>query len=421
MTSVHDKFFQLLQLAIGSSSEPPKIEKGEWNAIYEIAKKQSLVALLFDGIQKMSDVTKTQGGSPEMDVDLLMTWMGKSKQTEKRNRRLDEAVGKASAWFEKKGVCSCLLKGQGNALMYPCPGHRTPGDIDIWVSGEPSEVIRFVHAVAPKEKASYHHIDFPAIDGIPVEVHYRPCYLQNPLHNYRLQRFFTKSADRQFSHFVDIGGNQVAIPTPKFNAVFQLAHIYNHLFQEGIGLRQIIDYYYVMTNTEGLSNTDDSILTTNSTNSTNAGGANTDGDLSNTNCTNLTNAGGANTDDSILTTNCTNNTNIAALQLDLKRLGLWRFAGAVMWVLHEALGLPASRMIAPMDEKRGRLLLDEILSGGNFGQYSSQQHFERGTLAHNVQRLRRDLRLVRLYPAEALAEPFFRAWHFFWRLGNRAL
>ncbi len=90
-----------------------------------------------------------------------------------------------------------------------------------------------------------------------------------------------------------------------------------------------------------------------------------------------------------------------------------------MWVLHEVLGLSEDKMIAPMDEKRGRLLLDEILDGGNFGQYSGQQHFGRGTIGHNVQRLRRDWRLVRFYPSEALAEPFFRMWHFFWRFSRR--
>ena len=84
------------------------------------------------------------------------------------------------------------------------------------------------------------------------------------------------------------------------------------------------------------------------------------------------------------------------VQRELKYLGLWKFAGAMMYVLHEALGLSEEKMIAPMDEKRGKLLLAEILNGGNFG-----QHF------------------VRFYPAEALSEPIFRTWHFFWRMKNK--
>ena len=366
--NMSDKFFQLLRLAIGSSDVIPHIEKEEWKEIFEIARKQSLLGVIFDGIQKMSDVAKIKGESMEMDVDLLMRWMGKCKQIEKRNHQVDEAAVKVSAWFRKKGFRTCILKGQGNALMYPHPGHRTPGDIDLWVSGKPSEVIRFVHSIAPNEKASYHHIDFPAFDGVPVEVHYRPCYLHNALHNHRLQLFFLRQAHEQFSHGVEIGGRAVAVPTVAFNIVYQLVHIYNHLFQEGIGLRQIVDYYFVVEKWHA--------------------------------------AGVCATDK-------------AALEGTLRHLGLWRFARAMMYVLHEALGLLEAKLIAPMDARRGQMLLEDIMRGGNFGQHDGRRTFGRGAVGHNLQRLSRDCRLMWHYPTEALSEPVFRTWHFLWRLGHR--
>ncbi len=378
MTNIQDQFFQLLRLGLGVSDSIPCIKGAEWSEIYEIAKKQSLLGIVFDGVQKMSDAAKKKGTSVEMNVNLLMTWMGMCKQIEKRNIQLNEAVGKVSEWFKKKGFRSCILKGQGNALMYSNPLHRTPGDIDIWVSGKPSEVIRFVHSIAPNEKASYHHIDFSAINGIPVEVHYRPCYVQNPLHNHRLQKFFIENADEQFFHVVDIDERQVAIPTTTFNTIYQLVHIYNHLFQEGIGLRQVVDYYFVIHN-----------------------------------------AGGAENTNGIFLSNTERTKDTEAWQKELKHLGLWKFAGAVMYVLHEVLGLDESKMIAPMDEKRGKLLLDEILEGGNFGQYDERYSFGKGAFGHNMQRLYRDMRLVWYYPAEALSEPIFRVWHFFWRLSHR--
>ncbi len=365
MIDIYNKFFQLLRLAIGSSNDIPLILKEEWKSIYEIAQKQSLMGVIFDGIRKMSDATKASGDSMEMDINLLMNWMGLCRQIEKCNHQLDEAVGTVTDWFEKKGFRSCILKGQGNALMYPCPAHRTPGDIDIWVSGKPSEVILFVHSIAPKEKASYHHIDFPAINGIPVEVHYRPCYLQNPLFNHRLQQWFSRKADKQFLHKVRIEDEEVAIPTARFNVIYQLVHIYNHLFQEGIGLRQMVDYYFVLVN-------NDEVLVIRDT-----------------------------------------------LQRELKYLGLWKFAGAMMYVLHKVLGLSKEKMIAPMDEKRGKMLLAEILNGGNFGQFDERYGFGHSSFGHNIQRLCRDLRLMRYYPAEALSEPIFRTWHFFWRMKNK--
>ena len=383
----------MLRLAIGSSDIIPRIGSGEWSAIYEIAQKQSLLGVVFDGIQKMSDIAKIKGEAMELDVDLLMTWMGKCKQIEKRNHQLDEAVCKVTAWFQKKGFCSCLLKGQGNALMYPYPNHRTAGDIDLWVSGKPSEVILFVLSIAPAEKASYHHIDFPAFNGIPVEVHYRPCYLQNPLYNHRLQRFFAEHADEQFSNDVVLGDGKVAIPTASFNAVYQLVHIYNHLFQEGIGLRQIVDYYFVIERLPQITqiNTDE------------------------VHTPSKIRLSSADNNQSAEYKRNINGQNFVVLQRELKSFGLWKFAGAVMYVLHEVLGLSENKMIAPMDVKRGKVLLEEILQGGNFGQYDERYGFGRGTIGHNLQRLFRDLRLVRYYPAEALSEPIFRIWHFFWR------
>ena len=74
-----------------------------------------------------------------------------------------------------------------------------------------------------------------------------------------------------------------------------------------------------------------------------------------------------------------------------------------------------------MDEKRGKLLLAEILNGGNFG-----RHFTKyGGFTHQsigkkyFLKIWRNMHFVRFYPAEALSEPIFRTWHFFWRLKHR--
>ena len=111
---------------------------------------------------------------------------------------------------------------------------------------------------------------------------------------------------------------------------------------------------------------------------------------------------------------------LEVIQRDLKHLGLWKFARAVMYVLHEALGLSEEKMIAPMDEKRGKLLLAEILNGGNFGKHFTKYgHFtQQGMAKKYFLKIWRNMHFVRYYPAEALSEPIFRTWHFFWRMKN---
>ena len=115
-------------------------------------------------------------------------------------------------------------------------------------------------------------------------------------------------------------------------------------------------------------------------------------------------------------------TALVVVQRELKYLGLWKFAGAVMYVLHEVLGLAEEKMIAPMDEKRGTLLLAEILDGGNFGRhftkYAGFTHQSMGK--KYFLKIWRNMHFVRYYPAEALSEPIFRTWHFFWRLKHRS-
>ena len=87
-----------------------------------------------------------------------------------------------------------------------------------------------------------------SLDGVPVELHFFPCSMNYPIYHARLQKWFRRNADLQSSHIVGLpdGAGDIAIPTTAFNVVYQLTHLYHHFFDEGIGMRQIIDYYYVV-------------------------------------------------------------------------------------------------------------------------------------------------------------------------------
>ena len=238
----HQIFFDFLRFCIGSAKEiPDSLKEADWKELYAIAKKQCLVGVLFDGIKKLP------AEHVEMEKELLLRWMAESQMLEKANVRLNDAAIQVSEWFRKKGFRTCILKGQGNALMYPNPYSRTPGDIDIWVEGEDKRVISFVRSISPHEKACYHHIEFPPYKGVEVEVHYRPSFLLCFWHNRKLQKYYERVKEEQFSHRVMLGEQgEIAIPTVEFNLIFQLTHIYAHLMNEGIGLRQLVDYYYVL-------------------------------------------------------------------------------------------------------------------------------------------------------------------------------
>ena len=90
-----------------------------------------------------------------------------------------------------------------------------------------------------------------------------------------------------------------------------------------------------------------------------------------------------------------------------------------MNIMQDVFGMPASRLVAPLSEKYGKFMLNEVLEAGNFGRHDARNRFGKTQLGHNLQRVYRDIRLVKYFPAEAMSEPLFRAWHFFWRVKNK--
>ena len=438
-------FFDFLRFCIGSAKEiPDSLKEADWKELYAIAKKQCLVGFLFDGIKKLP------AEHVGMEKELLLHWMAESQILEKANVRLNDAAIQVSEWFRKKGFRTCILKGQGNALMYPNPYSRTPGDIDIWVEGGDKRVISFVRSISPHEKACYHHIEFPSYKGVEVEVHYRPSFLLNFGHNRRLQKYYGMVKDEQFSHRVILGEQgEIAIPTVEFNLIFQLTHIFSHLMNEGIGLRQLVDYYYVLCDFykvyQNFSKTHPSSLTL-------KGGSTAfpkplspqgrTGDVTapprrseplrskvggpskvSPDCAGWDRLSieGDNSAGSTTAVTSSASTALDVVQKELKELGLWKFAGGIMYIMQEVFGMPASRLIVPPNEKYGKFVLNEVLEAGNFGRHDARNRFGRSKLGHNLQRVYRDIRLVRYFPAEALCEPLFRVWHFFWRLKYKKL
>ena len=345
------------------------VAKIDWRQLYTFASRQALLGFCFDGIERLTKDFSEELKQNPMGRDLLMTWMGAAQQIRRQNMKVNAVAGKLFSMLREDGFRCCILKGQGNALMYPNPYSRTPGDIDVWVNASREYLTEYAKRhFKLEDDIRFHHLE-TTMDGVPVELHFFPCTMNNPLYHARLQKWFKRNADLQCSNVVSLpdGAGDIAIPTTAFNVVYQLTHLYHHFFDEGIGMRQIIDYYYVVS-------------------------------MLNVNCEMLT-----------------------CLPKELKHLGLWKFAGAVMYVLHEVLGLSEEKMIAPMDEKRGKLLLAEILEGGNFG-----RHFTKyGGFTHQSMgkkyflKIWRNMHFVRFYPAEALSEPIFRTWHFFWRLKHR--
>ena len=421
----------------------------DWQQLYSFASKQAILGLCFDGIERLGKEYPEELKQNPIGRELLVTWMGKAQQIRRQNVKVNGVAAKLYSKFREDGLRCCILKGQGNALMYPNPYSRTPGDIDVWVNASREEITEYAKKhFKLGDDIRYQHIE-TSVDGVPVELHFFPCTMNNPLYHARLQKWFKRNADLQCSNVVSLpdGAGDIAIPTTAFNVVYQLTHLYHHFFDEGIGMRQIIDYFLVVNDFSKnvfLNNKSSKItpslftLKEGSTSHPDPLTLRGEGGNRPTRCSeplrskdggpskvspdcagwDRLSIEGDNSAGSATAVTSSASTALDVVQRELKYLGLWKFAGAVMFVLHEVLGLSEDKMIVPMDEKRGRLLLAEILDGGNFGRhftkYAGFTHQSMGK--KYFLKIWRNLHFVRYYPAEALCEPLFRTWHFFWRL-----
>ena len=454
--------FAFLKCCLGYKGNMSRMIAGmNWQELYSFASKQALLGLCFEGIERLGKEYPEELKQNPIGRELLMTWMGKAQQIRRQNMKVNAVAGKLFAMLREDGMRCCVLKGQGNALMYPNPYSRTPGDIDVWIDASRERIMEYAQKKFELgDDIRLQHLE-TSLDGVPVELHFFPCSMNNPIYHARLQKWFKRNADLQCSNVVGLpnGAGDIAIPTTAFNVIYQLTHLYHHFFDEGIGMRQIIDYFLVVNDFSknvfldtdfsnhpvNFSNHPVPLSKEGSTFSPSPSSSGSGDVTAPSRCSEplrskdggpskvspdcagwdrrdaigdiASDASGS----SSFTTDSSASTALDVIQRELKYLGLWKFVGAVMYVLHEALGLSGEKMIAPIDEKRGKLLLAEILDGGNFGRhftkYAGFTHQSMGK--KYFLKIWRNMHFVRFYPAEALSDPIFRTWHFFWRLKHR--
>ena len=354
--SVIELFFCLVRCGIGKQNELPRIPTAEeWSELFEVAKKQTLTGIAFAGIERLP-----QEQRPPKEI--LLQWYRMTAIIKNKNAELDRKCAFVAEKFRSEGFNNCILKGQGIAQLYPDPALRTPGDIDIWVGGGDEKAIEYVRRYFPKCDPTYHHVDFPIAEGMDIEIHYRPSWAYSPIVDRRLQNFFEENAPTQFNNTIITANGCFPAPTAAFNRVYILLHIYRHLFFEGIGMRQMLDYYFVLQQ------------------------------------------------------EISPNEKAEYARL-MKSFGLAKFASATMYVLQQMFGLDEEHTLIKPGKRDGKFLMREILIAGNFGKYDHR--YELGAHVYSLKRafetVRRTMTLATRYPSETLWSPYFKIWHYFWR------
>lgn len=347
-------FFELLLIAAGAQKQLSQeyYSLKEWNKAFSIAVDQSIAGVLMSALELLQ-----QNGTQVPSKEILLQWIGIVQMTEQNTKRLSEASKEAIDYFRKNGFACNVLKGVSVGRYYPEPLRRSSGDVDIWLAGGRKKIYEFAKSQDAGRKlhgVTYHHIHYHLFDDVEVEVHIWPSFLSSPLRNYRLQQFcklHEPTADTD-------------MPSLAFDRVFIMLHAYQHLCGHGVGLRQVMDYYYILK--QGFTEEDriDSVKW-------------------------------------------------------IRRLGMGKFCAGLMWLLQEKFGLEDRYLLMGPNEKEGMFILNEIMLTGNMG-HSEKRNWgsTRTPISRFFFNLRRDAFLATHYPHEALWQPFFSIWFYAWRFSK---
>lgn len=307
-TGDNSLFFELLPISVGAVNTLTGIyDDDRWLEAFETAKQQSVCGAL----SAFLDVLPSEQ-LPSKAV--CRKWMMARNVIERKNALADKRAGDLTVFFSGLGFDSCVLKGQGVARLYPDPSLRECGDIDIWVEGGRVRVLAALIGRVPLSCPVYHHVDARFFEDIPVEVHFTPAWSYNPFMNRRIQRYFDFRKHAPGMHVP--GGCAFSAPGAVFQAVFSLLHISKHIINEGVGVRQLMDYYHILRSMTSAERDEAAAL--------------------------------------------------------LPGLGLSKVAGAVMYIAGELFGLDCSLMICEPDPWRGRKLLGDVMLSGNFGHFDER-------------------------------------------------
>ena len=314
ITKEQKQFFTLLRAGLwGTEADATLFDATtDWMALYNLAKKQSSIGLIYEGILTLPTELRPSRG-------VFLQWSNIVAGIEESNEHLNEELKNVFTLYQNNGLTPVLLKGQGVAQNYRYPNRRQCGDIDVYLGGDmekANELLR-PEAVCEEEEMAKHTAF--RWHGVEVENHCIMVSLNAPA----AKRFFQKTIEEWYpgGHTLSIDGFQVKVPPHEFNAVFLLIHAINHFFSGGLGLRQVTDWLCLLEATRSQFNKD-------------------------------------------------------LYNHYLQKTSLTRAAKAFGAIAVELLGLPLESLPFTLDKKayqRGEWLLGYIWEGGNFGMYRSDK------------------------------------------------
>lgn len=242
-------FIELIRLGIGTGAvqrEQNLIHNSiEWLDLKTLADRQGLTAIVLDGLNVVHDSEFTFQDS--LPVQMKFKWIGEVLQNyEGRYVDYRKRIGELAGFYNQHGLKLMVLKGYGLSLNWPIPKHRPCGDIDIYAFGDYKTADEALHkALGTKIEKGHHHHTVFEWKGYSVENHYDFVNVHYGHGNVDLERLF-KDLAKDDTHFVEIDGERVYLPSPNLHALFLLRHCMQDFASAELNLRQVLDWAFLV-------------------------------------------------------------------------------------------------------------------------------------------------------------------------------
>lgn len=366
-------FFELIRISIRTEEQLSSIPSAkEWFELFALAEKHAIIGICFNGVQYLN--TKHPEQTTNLPVQLRMQWLGVAVSIQKKNELLNKRCAELQDLLMNEGFKTSILKGQGVATLYrPMENAelcslRQSGDIDIYVEGGIERSLQYCKGKFGDIEYDYVNAHAPFFNDAEVELHWRPFVFTNLWRNHKAE-LWLKNGDVQKmitgGTAVLSSGQQVIVPEWEFNAFYLMQHCYHHMFESGLGLRQLMDYYFLLRSTPE---------------------------------------------------SC-DHSKIESL---FRKFGMMRFASAVMWILQNIFKLESKYLICCPDEHEGRFILNEVMAGGNFGHHDTRiKKISKGKIQFLFINIQHNWHLATHYPSEFFWGPIWLGYHWFWKRLSR--
>ena len=332
--------FELLRIAFGKREALICVpSEREWYAVFEEAQRQTVAGICLAGIDRLM----VQGSRLKvaMPFQLKMEWIGQSEQIKQQNEKVNGVLKELASLLNENSVRYAVVKGQTIASYYSrlmVQGEgltddlgllRQAGDIDFYVAPEDFErtkqLIKEAWGVTYEEKEGHHHVEFE-YKGVTLEQHHKLI----KLYDKKKEGYWDKLMHDAFCE-QEIGGVKVLVLSPTLHSLYIFLHLYHHLLELGVGLRQFCDWAVILHS-------------------------------------------------------CKEEIDHEAIRRHLKVLGMEKAYKACGAILVEKLGLPADNFTYELndsDRKYGRKVKDVVDYRGNMGHYNLKGGYE--GMWHNLE------------------------------------